>query len=463
MEITEYNNINMLDIILIINELRQLSGNVQLDYLQEHKSELLKEILDYTYNPHKMFKIDESKYDKIKVYKGLIPRVKKQNFTLQDWHKFIEMLDILVEKRAVTDMEVKNVKLFITDFMDENIQSFLSMVLFKDLRLNIGIKKIQTVWPDFCNEPELQLAENYCGIEFVNGLYSRKFDGKRMYIMDGIAYSRSNKPCKVAPIQHILEQLKEVSVDTVFDGELLYFDNEGNEDFQKGISLTASDERTKDCDNLYYVIFDSMNISDFKRKKTEIEFRFIYDIMLNMLEAKDSKQFGYSVLDTKYPNILIARQGSNIEKLKYFCDLYSWEGLMYRNADAPYQFKRTKEILKMKSMKDAEFSIVDLQEGTGKNKERLGTIFIKYKNSNVGVGSGFSDTDRELIWNNKEIFLNEQFKKLFNIKVQYFEETQNAEGEPSLRFPVFLCFRDIVTGEEFGVEEILKLRRGNEK
>ena len=196
----------MYQIINQINELRKLTGNAQLDYLKSVKSDLIKEILNYTYNPDKMYKIDKGKYEKVIIQKGLLARKKKTEFHLEDWLKFTQLLDNLVDRRAVTEGEVKIVKSFITDFIDPDIQSFLAMVLFKDLRLNLGIKKIQTIWSDFCDKPQVQLAEDYDGTKFENGLYSRKFDGKRMYIMDGVAYSRSNKPCKVAPIRHILDQ-----------------------------------------------------------------------------------------------------------------------------------------------------------------------------------------------------------------------------------------------------------------
>lgn len=35
------------------------------------------------------------------------------------------------------------------------------------------------------------------------------------------------------------------------------------------------------------------------------------------------------------------------------------------------------------------------------------------------------------------------------VKVQYFEKTTNQDGNESLRFPVFLAFRDPNTMEEF--------------
>lgn len=445
-----------------LNKLRELSGNAQLDYLKSVCDDMLREVLLYTYDPDKTYKIDEGKYKRIQLHKGLIPRKKKQEFTVDDWIKFTQILDKLVEKRAVTDSEVKNVKFFITDFVDKDIQSFLCMVLFKDLRLNIGIAKLQTACGIFLDKPQVQLAENYVGVDFEYGVYSRKFDGKRMYVMDGVAYSRSNKPCKVAPIRHILDQLSAYK-DVTFDGEILYFEPNGIEDFQKGISLTSSDESTLDCDNLYYVIFDVMPTEDFKSKKSDVPFNKVYEMLCLSLDAHDSKRFGYSVLDTMYPNILIARQEQDKSILEYLRNLYGWEGLMYRNVHAPYEFKRTKNLLKIKAMKDAEFQIAGLMEGTGRNNSRLGALLVKYKDGFVGVGSGFNYFDRQLIWENRELFLSSRFSVAFDVKVQYFEETIDADGKPSLRFPVFLCFRHKDSKEEMTVQQVLEFCEERDK
>ena len=445
----------MQDIIKTLNGLRQYSGNAQLEYLNANKSDLLKEVLDYTYNPDKMYKVDECKLALVTIKKGLIKRKLNPNFTVEDWHKFTEILDELSEKRAADLNDVRRLKYFITGYSSLDAQGLMSMVVAKDLRLNLGIKKLQTIWPDFCNKPEVQLAENYKGEVFANGLYSRKFDGKRMYIMEGVAYSRSNKPCKQAPIQHILDALPHYVRDLVFDGEILYFDGQGNEDFQKGISLTASDDRTLECNNLYYVIFDMIRIDKFKQKEQHIPFESSYKALCELLGAQSSSRFGYSVLETDIPNVLIARQEHDPYIFQYEKANKKWEGLMYRDGDACYQFKRTKSLLKIKDMQDGEFKICAMLEGNGKNLNKLGALLIHYENGFVGVGSGFKDEDRELLWNNKEIFLSKKFVEDFSVKVQYFEETTDADGNPSLRFPVFLCFRHDETKEEFTPSQVL--------
>lgn len=439
-----------------INILRGLSGNAQLDYLASIKSEMLYDILDYTYNPHKMYKVDEAKLALVTIRQGLIKRKKKTEMSVDEWITFTEMLDKLADKRAANLNDVKELKYFITGYSSLDVQQFLSQIVAKDLRLNLGIKKIQTVWPDFCNYGQVQLAEDYAGQDFVVGRYSRKFDGKRMLIENGIAKSRYGKRCKEAPIQHILDELQEISQGRVFDGELLYFDPYGNEDFQKVISLSGSDLRSVDCLNIYYVIFDMLVYEDWVKQSTEVIFDNEYEKMIQVLQAKNNSKFGYSVLDTKFPHILLARQEYDdhvfqCERLKN-----KWEGLMYRNACAPYEFKRSKNLMKIKDMKDGEFKILGYGSGSGRNINRLGKIYIDFKGNKVGVGSGFTDEDRDLIWVNLHSFVDSKFGDIFDLKVQYFNETKDANGNDSLRFPVFLCFRHKETKEEFTPKQALE-------
>ena len=439
-----------------INKLRQLSGNAQLEYLASVKSGMMYDILDYTYNPHKMYKIDEAKLALVTIRQGLIKRKKKAEMVPSEWIKFTEILDKLADKRAANLNDVKELKYFITGYSSLDVQQFLSQIVAKDLRLNLGIKKIQTVWPDFCNYGQVQLAEDYEGQDFDVGYYSRKFDGKRMVIENGIAKSRYGKPCKIPPIQHILDELKEISGNKVFDGELLYFDPYGNEDFQKVISLSGSDLRSVDCMNMYYVIFDTLTYEDWLNQSTEVIFDTEYNAMKCLLNAKDGSRFGYSVLDTKYPHILLARQEYDDHILQYERVNKKWEGLMYRNAQAKYEFKRSKNLLKIKDMKDGEFYILGYASGSGRNINRLGKIYIDFKGNKVGVGSGFTDEDRDIIWDNLKIFNSTPFAAAFDVKVQYFAETKDANGNDSLRFPVFLCFRHTDTKEEFTPKQALE-------
>ena len=111
---------------------------------------------------------------------------------------------------------------------------------------------------------------------------------------------------------------------------------------------------------------------------------------------------------------------------------------MVRNGDAPYEYKRTHNLLKIKKMLDGEFDIVGFTEGTGQFAKTLGAITIKLlTGETVRVGCGFNSSDRNYIWNNQKEILKSGYK----LKVQYFEKTQDKTGKNSLRFPVFKAFR----------------------
>ena len=109
---------------------------------------------------------------------------------------------------------------------------------------------------------------------------------------------------------------------------------------------------------------------------------------------------------------------------------------MVNLADAPYECKRTKNILKVKKMQSADLKIIGFEEGDGRLKDTLGKVVVSYKGNKVGVGSGFRDDERSYIWTNQDKLMGKI------IEVQYFEESKNSKtNEYSLRFPVFKTIR----------------------
>ena len=302
---------------------------------------------------------------------------------------------------------------------------------------------------------QVQLAKPYDHkyITKFNGLgyYSRKFDGKRMYYLDDIAYSRDNKICRPAPIAHITAQISACRElrDFVTDGEVLYFNEDYSENFKKAISLTSRIERSPECERLYYVIFDLIH-SDFFRVEEEYEaFVNTYEKLKVKLEAEPIEG-RCDLLKTKLPNVYIAKQSNDLFEFTNHPQYKDWEGLMLRDAGAPYQYKRTDKLLKIKQWQDIECKVVGVKAGIGKHLGRLGALIVDYKGYVVAVGSGFNDQEREILW--RELKEGGRlYDSLVNgelyIKVKYFEESQDADGNISLRFPTYLCFRDTNLGE----------------
>ena len=302
---------------------------------------------------------------------------------------------------------------------------------------------------------QVQLAKPYDHkyLTKFNGLgyYSRKFDGKRMYYLDDIAYSRDNKICRPAPIAHITAQISACRElrDFVTDGEVLYFNEDYSENFKKAISLTSRIERSPECERLYYVIFDLIHSGFFRVEEEYEAFANTYEKLKVKLEAEPIEG-RCDLLKTKLPNVYIAKQSNDLFEFTNHPQYKDWEGLMLRDAGAPYQYKRTDKLLKIKQWQDIECKVVGVKAGIGKHLGRLGALIVDYKGYVVAVGSGFNDQEREILW--RELKEGGRlYDSLVNgelyIKVKYFEESQDADGNISLRFPTYLCFRDTNLGE----------------
>ena len=89
-------------------------------------------------------------------------------------------------------------------------------------------------------------------------------------------------------------------------------------------------------------------------------------------------------------------------------------------------------------MHDAEYVVTGTATGPfryvkgGKEVEEimLSAIFVEHKGNTVRVGSGFTIEQRQHLLKHPEDIMNKV------VTVQYFEESQNQNGEFSLRFPV---------------------------
>lgn len=77
------------------------------------------------------------------------------------------------------------------------------------------------------------------------------------------------------------------------------------------------------------------------------------------------------------------------------------EGLML-NYDVPYKQQRHGGILKIKRFYTMDLRIIGAEEGTGRLAGTLGALVLDYKGNEVRVGTGFSDDQREKMWNDRD-------------------------------------------------------------
>lgn len=114
------------------------------------------------------------------------------------------------------------------------------------------------------------------------------------------------------------------------------------------------------------------------------------------------------------------------------------EGVMLVDYSSAYEVNPNprKTLLKIKMLKEFECMCTGVCEGTGKYVGMLGAIIIDYVDANgnhwpVSVGSGFTDADREYLWNYPEKII------WHTVEIDSFGESQNKQGERSLNCPIF--------------------------
>ena len=64
----------------------------------------------------------------------------------------------------------------------------------------------------------------------------------------------------------------------------------------------------------------------------------------------------------------------------------------------------------------------------------MGALLTDYNGNKLGVGSGFTDAQRQEIWDNPDKYIGR------SIEIDTFGESTNALGEKSLNCPIFKRF-----------------------
>lgn len=419
----------VLEVVSIIEELRNTSStNAKREILENNiDNEGLKTVLWMVYNPFRKYKITEKVLEE----------------GLKDVHS-AETLNILLHLLATSNINDR-LRQDVNNFLeqtDEKLRDFYRCIILKDLKIGVNITTINKVWKGLIPTGETgvdikpMLASKFDFDKPPKGEFAvtEKLDGIRCIAIctyESIElYSRQGKLIEgCVEVEDALRKLQsEWDCEFVLDGELLANDC----DYQTVYKETTKRVKNKNLikTGIHFVAFDAMDIVEFRNQKCNTP----YYTRLTLLSQLSNTIGENPALKFIQPLYL----GNDTNRLLMLLDEYRLkgaEGLMVNLLDAPYEFKRSKAILKVKVMETVDLRIIGFEEGAGKNAGKLGALVVDYKGNEVGVGSGFTDFDREFIWNNQDQYLGKI------CEVQYFEETKNKDGGVSLRFPVFKHLR----------------------
>ena len=214
-------------------------------------------------------------------------------------------------------------------------------------------------------------------------------------------------------------------------------DDDGNEDFQS----VMKELRRKDhqIENPVFMIFDMLHKSEFEQ--TEHQQNVLSERLRKLRTFISNLDYGVHPLvepfnkgTLRYLDQFQITDGRHFDMWGQMASDGNWEGFMLRK-DVGYEGKRSKNLLKVKTFHDAEYTVIDadvdemriVKDGREEYLDMLAQVYIKHKGYTVKVGSGFTQEQR-LKYAHADIIGK-------TITVQYFEETKNDKGGISLRFP----------------------------
>lgn len=404
-------------------------------------NKILRMLLVSTYDPFTIYGIKKD------------PKVMQMNVQnkVDNFNEFCQILGWL-STRTITGNEALNIVSNFFAGCTEHEYKWYLRVLQKDLKIGITDKTINKVMKGLI--PTFSCALAHPLKKFPkNFIMEPKLDGYRclaVHKADGSVELRSRNGHLIEGYNSIEKDISQLPKGYVYDGEIMAPSG-------KFADVQKSAFRKSGGKEGILHIFDVVPLSEFMTGKSEqtLAYRLcaldvideiIDDIPLWSLQIVPHSE----ALTNTQEGINKAYQMSS----QYIADGY--EGGMVKDLDKQYVCKKSYNIQKIKEFYDIDLEVVGVYEGKEGTKYEgtLGGVTVELSDKDiieqlpekmqkfvpdstfeVGVGSGFSDELRNMLWNHPNDIIGK------TIQITFQEVTFNDKGEHSLRFPTFTCVR----------------------
>jgi len=416
----------------IIQQIESTSSrNEKENILRQNKDNiLLRDILYFIYNPYILTGISNKKLNK----KLGLPIITKPLTDVND------LMTYLRNYTTGTDHNVQVVQDFLNRNRKSELDSLYRQIITKNLKIGITATTINKIFgKGFIPEFNVMLAEKYFDYEDdlnednlnEDLIATLKLDGNRNVAMnydDGVKmFTRQGLPNEgFVDIEN--EIFKYLPKGFAYDGEFIAKNNNNLNSADLYRETTSKVRKDGIKKNIDFHIFDMIPIEDFKSGYCPIPYherkKRLTDLYIRSCDDIHLKEV---------PILYRGRDKTKIIELLNKVTSEGLEGLMINLANAPYECKRSRGLLKVKKFNDADVRVLDVIEGDGKNKGKLGAIKCQFygKDNSLqtsNIGSGFSEEERILYFKNPELLLNKI------VTVGYFEISNNKDGGQGLRF-----------------------------
>lgn len=302
---------------------------------------------------------------------------------------FFELLDRIITRKLTggNAREALGAYAIVADGMEEGIRRLLK----KDLECNVGTKTLNKAYPGLIREFLIALAEPYEPGSMKLPLYgSPKYDGFRCL---AICTSRkhvtmlSSNGKELPGAEHVKPYVahyyRKIRQPFVFDSELIA-DNLYN---------TGRYARRKKAEAgaLVIKVFDYIPYELFLQQAPTRPLHERLDLLGDLLPPDGQ---GDPVALTEH--VLLHSEDELQSLYRHYLSL-KYEGLMAKDPNALYQYKRSKAWCKVKPTDTLDLPVLRVLEGQGQFKGTTGSLVVDYNGKEVHV-YGFTRKDRDRFW-----------------------------------------------------------------
>ena len=336
----------------------------------------------------------------------------------------------------------------------EQWNMFYRRILIKDLRCGVSEKTVNKIAKKF---PQYAIPIFTCALAHDSANHEKKMIGtKQIEVkLDGVRvlavcregkvelFSRNGKQFHNFP--HIIEEIESVLADKpapydcVLDGEVM---SANFQDLMKQVHRKDG----KQSDDAVLHLFDFIPLDEFLKGGWDKPQTYRSNLVKYWVIENESVLKHVQYLDWEEVNLDTQEGQERFVALNKQAVDGGYEGVMIKDVDAHYECKRTHAWLKAKPFIEVSLEVKDVEEGTGRNVGKLGAFVCEGyddgKHISVNVGSGFTDSNRDNFWANKDSIPGNI------VEVRADAITQNQDGTYSLRFPRFKTFRGFEVGEK---------------
>jgi len=383
-----------------------------LDSLASDNSRLAKEAILKTNKDNKelqrVFKLALDPL--ISYYIRKIPSYKATGNKKLSWA--MDQLENKFATRNVTGNAAIELLTNVLESLNEADASVIQRIIGKDLRCGVSEATTNKIWTGLVSSYPVMLASGF-DQKLVDKI---TFPAYCQLKLDGM---RFNAIVKNNTVEYRSRNGKELTIpnnlfdetfirlanlyggDVIFDGELLVADSSGkplerktgNGILSKGVKGTMSE---KEALMVRATLWDYIPFEDFTKGKFEEIYSTRFSTLTNLLSKLEEK---HSQLK-HYVEIVYTKEVKNQAQATSLFESFlaaGQEGTILKSKTGIWEDKRSKVQIKFKGELECDLRIVGWEEGTGRNKGRLGALVCESEDGmiRVNVGSGYKDEERD--------------------------------------------------------------------